>query len=100
MGVASDGSQAAHDRLRRLVAASASQPTSKSHIIQESVDVMEDLLMDFITQWTVEAQQVTAFAKPKTSGYMSLYSLTLRLFARHSKGREKARQSEGTASIG
>jgi len=36
--------------------------------LQESVDVLEDLLTNFITQWASEAQRVSIYAKPKTAG--------------------------------
>lgn len=36
--------------------------------VPESVNMMEDLLLDFITQWSIQATKISAYAKPKTTG--------------------------------
>ena len=42
--------------------------------VAQSVDLIEDLLVDFINQWTNEAQSVSQYVKPKTSGKLSYFN--------------------------
>lgn len=44
--------------------------------VAQSIDLIEDLLIDFINQWTNEAQIISQSAKPKTSGE-SLFEMIL-----------------------
>ena len=44
--------------------------------VAQSIDLIEDLLIDFINQWTNEAQIISQYAKPKTSGE-SLFEMIL-----------------------